>query len=308
LRPTSFSVVVTSYNYRQFIVEAVEGALRQTRAAAQVVVVDDGSTDGSVELLRERYGDDARVVLVCGKNGGQLHAFGRGVAVATGDVVCFLDADDCWQPTYLEQVGQVYDSRSDVDFVFSDLQLFGEETRWMGFAKQAADLGYTAISTYLLTHWYGAPTSALSMRARWARETLELPDYFRSRWRLSADNCLVFGSSILGARKYYLPTGAVRYRIHGNNGWWSNRNPKTEYFNKLASTSLIRHYASKIGLGPECVELAKLEYMTKPQPSWDEAKRYAALVMMRRAMPWRKWERALSILMRSLKANRKARP
>jgi glycosyltransferase involved in cell wall biosynthesis len=293
---TSFAVVVTSYNYRDFVVEAVESVLAQRRQPAQVIVVDDGSTDGSAALLRERYAGDVRVSLLCGTNDGQLAAFQRGIGLAQADVVCFLDSDDRWEPDYLTRLGALYDARADIDFVFSDLQLFGQQDRVMRFHDRAVDLGYTAISTYVLTQWYGAPTSALSMRAQWARQALDLPESLRRTWRLSADNCLVFGCSVLGAHKYYLPTGCVGYRIHGRNGWWSNRSPRIEYINKMTSSALIRHYAAKVGLGPECIEFSKLEFLTKPSPPWSEIRRYVRLVMMRRVSPWRKWERALNIL------------
>jgi Glycosyltransferases involved in cell wall biogenesis len=298
LRATTFAVVITSYNYRDFVLEAVESALAQSRKAAQVIVVDDGSTDGSDALLRDRYGADERVTLISGVNGGQLSAFQRGVNAAHAEVVCFLDSDDCWGSEYLARLGELYDARPDIDFVFSDLQLFDQQDRVMRFYDRAVDLGYTAISTYVLTHWYGAPTSALSMRASWARQALDLPESFRRTWRLSADNCLVFGCSVLGAHKYYLPTGCVRYRIHGKNGWWSNQSARIEYINKMTSSALIRHYAARIGMGPECIEFTKLEYMTKPRPPWSETKRYVRLVMMRQVSPWRKWERALTILRR----------
>ena len=91
---TTFAVVVTNYNYLNFVAEAVDSALAQTRAPKQIVIVDDGSTDGSPEFLRERYGHDPRVTLVCGENGGQLVAFQRGLAVVDADIACFLDADD----------------------------------------------------------------------------------------------------------------------------------------------------------------------------------------------------------------------
>ncbi len=294
---TRFAVVITSYNYRDFVTEAVESALAQKRRPAQVIVVDDGSTDGSDILLRERYAQDDRVTLICTANGGQLEAFQRGVSAAEADVICFLDSDDRWAPDYLVQLGALYDSRADVDFVFSDLQLFDQQTRVMKFHDSAVDLGYTAISTYVLTQWYGAPTSALSMRSPWARRALDLPESFRSTWRLSADNCLVFGCSVLGAHKYFLPTGCVGYRIHGKNGWWSNHSPRIEYTNKMNSSALIRHYAEKVGMGPECVEFCKLEFMTKPNPTWSETRRYARLAMMRRVSSSRKWERALTILL-----------
>ncbi|MDE1893788.1 MAG: glycosyltransferase family 2 protein [Pseudomonadota bacterium] len=294
---TRFAVVVTSYNYRDFVIEAVESALAQQRRPVQVIVVDDGSTDGSDALLRERYAHDGRVTLICTANGGQLAAFQRGVAAVAADVICFLDSDDRWAPDYLARLGGLYDARADVDFVFSDLHLFDQQTRVMKFHDGAVDLGYTAISTYMFTQWYGAPTSALSIRAPWARRALDLPDSFRDTWRLSADNCLVFGCSVLGAHKYYLPTGCVDYRIHGKNGWWSNHSPSVEYTNKMHSGALIRHYAEKAGMGPECVELCKLEFLTKPHPSWRETRRYARLAMMRRVSLLRKWERALGILL-----------
>ncbi len=297
LDATSFAVIITSYNYRDFVIEAVESALMQTRRPAQVIVVDDGSTDGSDILLGEHYAQDERVTLICADNGGQLAAFQRGVDAVAADAVCFLDSDDRWAPDYLARIGAFYDARGDVDFVFSDLQLFDQQTRVMKFHDRAVDLGYTAISTYVLTQWYGAPTSALSMRVDWARRALDLPESFRNTWRLSADNCLVFGCSVLGAHKYFLPTGGVHYRIHGKNGWWSNHSPRIEYTNKMNSSALIRHYAEKIGMGPECIEFCKLEFMTKPTPTWSETKRYARLVMMRRVSSWRKWERALNILL-----------
>ncbi len=293
---TSFAVIVTNCNYRDFVGAAIDGALAQTRAAAHIIVVDDGSSDGSPEYLSERYGNDPRITLVCGENGGQLVAFQRGVAQARADVICFLDADDRWQPDYLERIGEIYDSRRDIDFVFSDMQLFGDESRWMGYAEHSQDLGFTVISTYMLMHWYGAPTSALSLRMPWAVRVLDLPMELGHTWRISADNCLVFGASVLGARKYYLRTGAVRYRIHGNNGWWGKQTAANQYLNRFRSRCLIEIYARSIGLDVRCVENTKHEFRTKPNPSWREAKRYARVARMRRGSWLVNLERALAIL------------
>jgi glycosyltransferase involved in cell wall biosynthesis len=293
---TSFAVIVTSYNYRDFVIEAVQSALAQSRKPVQVIVVDDGSTDGSDVLLREHFENDDRVRLIFGSNGGQLEAFQRGVARVEADVVCFLDSDDRWAQDYLARLGELYDQRRDVDFVFTDMKHFGEENKVVGFHRHAVDLGYTAVITYALTRWYGAPTSALSMRESWAKKVLDVPDSFRDTWRLSADNCLVFGASVLGARKYYLPTGCVDYRIHGKNGWWSNRSATLAYTHRLRSRGLIGHYARVAGLDESCIELSKLEYKTKPDPLWAETKRYAALAMRGRAPWWKRVEHMLAIV------------
>ena len=301
---TTFSVIVTCYNYRDFVEEAVDSALAQTRAAAQVIVVDDGSTDGSSELLRARYGVDPRVTLLFGENGGQLAAFQRGAAVASGDVLCFLDADDRWLPTHLEQIGALYDERRDVDFVFTDVQLFGDDQRLLAYADRALDLGYTVIGTCALAHWYGAPTSALSLRRHMALRCLDLPHGFRIIWRISADNCLVFGASVFGGRKYFLPTGTMLYRIHGNNGWWSKRTPASDYLNRLRSQGLIAHYAREAGIPAECVELAKLEFRTKPEPTLRDARRYARIAMRRGGSWLKNAGRALAIYMHAWKRRR----
>jgi len=303
---TTFAVVVTCYNYKDYVAEAVDSALAQSRAAAQIIIVDDGSTDGSTQLLQERYGNDPRITLVCKENGGQLSAFQQGVAQAKADVVCFLDADDRWSPDYLEKLGSVYDARRDVDFIFTDVQQFGAQPRAAAYADRPIDCGYTVISTYFLASWYGAPTSALSLRLAWARRTLDLPPELARTWRICADNCLVYGASILGARKYFQPTGGVHYRTHGNNGWWGKHNPDTEFLNRFRSRCLIEYYAASIHLTPLCIEFAKYEFKTKPTPSRREAKRYADLVM-RRSSGWTKnAERAVAIRVRAWRCRRDA--
>lgn len=296
---TSFSVVVTCYNYRTFVVEAVDSALAQQRAPSEVIVVDDGSTDGSAELLQERYGSDSRVTLLTGQNGGQLVAFQRGLAAANGDVVCFLDADDRWKNGYLAAIGALYDARPDVDFVFTDMLMFGGESRRDAWHAHAVDLGYTAVSMYLKPHWYGAPTSALSLRRPLAIRCLDLPEELQPLWRICADNCLVFGASILGGRKYFLPTGAVEYRIHGNNGWHGRRTPASLYVNKLRSRCLIEHYARRCGLSPLCEDLLRREYLTKPDAPARETLRYAGIALRGTAPWWTRLSRAARILLGS---------
>lgn len=90
------SVIVNNYNYGRFLGDAIDSALDQTYENIEVIVVDDGSTDESRDVI-ERYDD--RIIPVLKENGGQASAFNAGFAASQGDVVIFLDADDILLPT-----------------------------------------------------------------------------------------------------------------------------------------------------------------------------------------------------------------
>src|SRR4051794_6220176 len=89
--PRRVSVIINNYNYSAYLREAIDSALDQTYPHVEVVVVDDGSTDDSREII-SKYG--TKVIPVLQNNGGQGAAFNSGFAASRGEIVCFLDADD----------------------------------------------------------------------------------------------------------------------------------------------------------------------------------------------------------------------
>ncbi|HEX4823535.1 MAG TPA: glycosyltransferase family A protein [Candidatus Polarisedimenticolaceae bacterium] len=97
----AISVVIPTYNRAGLVVQAIESALGQTFADREIVVVDDGSTDGTTETLA-RFGSRIRVVRQ--ENGGEARARNRGVREAAGTWVAFLDSDDLWEPEALERL------------------------------------------------------------------------------------------------------------------------------------------------------------------------------------------------------------
>jgi glycosyltransferase involved in cell wall biosynthesis len=99
------SVVVNNYNYGRFLREAVDSALAQTYPNTEVIVVDDGSTDDSRAVLA-RYQD--RVHLILKENGGQTSALNAGFQACRGNLVVFLDADDCLLPSAVEQAASAF--------------------------------------------------------------------------------------------------------------------------------------------------------------------------------------------------------
>lgn len=120
--PATITAVVAAYDAERWIGEAVEAILGQTRPPDEVVVVDDGSTDGTARELA-RFGDAVRVVHQ--PNGGCPAAFNRAFAEATGDYVALCGADDVWEPRKLEWQAETIALRPDVDVLFGDARLFG---------------------------------------------------------------------------------------------------------------------------------------------------------------------------------------
>jgi len=107
------SVVIPLYNKREFIERAITSIMGQSFQPREIVVVDDGSTDGSAELVSAMNIPSVR--LVSQKNGGVSVARNRGVKEATSAWVAFLDGDDEWMPEFLATVKRMHDAYPDRD-------------------------------------------------------------------------------------------------------------------------------------------------------------------------------------------------
>ena len=105
-RIPSISVVIPLYNKAEFVAEAIESIRRQSLSPLEILVIDDGSTDKSVDAVeRMMTGGDIR--LIRQKNAGVAAARNRGVDEACGDFIAFLDADDRYHPDFLESISNL---------------------------------------------------------------------------------------------------------------------------------------------------------------------------------------------------------
>lgn len=112
-----FSAVCAAYNARATVVRAVESCLAQTYPPHEMIVVDDGSMDGTADLVEETFGERVRLIRLP-KNSGPSAARNRGMDAATGNFIALQDADDWWHPEKLARVAAVLKSQPDARFVF----------------------------------------------------------------------------------------------------------------------------------------------------------------------------------------------
>jgi len=123
---SDISVIVPTFNAGQFIGEALASILAQTRPPEEIIVVDDGSTDHTAEVVAAFL--DSRIRYRRQANQGVAVARNQGLAEARGEYIAFLDADDRWLPTMLEEQGALLDARPDVVFCFANFRRFVEAT------------------------------------------------------------------------------------------------------------------------------------------------------------------------------------
>jgi glycosyltransferase involved in cell wall biosynthesis len=136
------SIAIDNYNYGRFLGSAIDSALNQTYHNIEVVVVDDGSTDNSRDII-DSYKD--RIVKVFKKNGGQASAFNAAFKASKGDIICFLDSDDIFTPEKVAEVVKVFGKYDDIGWCFHRLKLLDENTgELIKFSREVSSGKYDA--------------------------------------------------------------------------------------------------------------------------------------------------------------------
>lgn len=212
--------LINNYNYGRFLQECLAGVLAQTAGFDAIVVVDDGSTDDSRTILEDLRARHDHLELVFKSNGGQLSCFHAALPfVRDDDVVVLCDSDDVLPPDYLERLLPRYAARA-TDLSFCDMREFSEPgdprlATALGSNEEDVALPCTAALARRCKCWFCGPTSSIALTGSLYRELFPYP--FESDWRISADKVIGFGTSLLGARKLYIPSLRIGYRIHGTN-------------------------------------------------------------------------------------------
>ena len=209
----SCSIIISSFNYERYLAEAVESALAQDGDDVEVIVVDDGSSDGSRDIL-PTY--EHAVTCIFKENGGEASAWNAGFAASEGEVVVFFDSDDVLEP---DAVGAFLPHFADPDVVLVHwpLRLVDEDGADLGEINPRPPLADGHLRDVLLAGGPGALRGPVNSGCAWSRRFLTtampVPE---DVYRIGADSYLGTLAPVFG-RIVALERPLARYRQHGTN-------------------------------------------------------------------------------------------
>jgi len=230
--PNLISVVIPTYNHAHYLVDAVNSALAQSYPYVEILVVDDGSTDNTEEVMRQ-YGN--RVRYIQQQNRGLSGARNSGILAAQGEYIALLDADDFWQVNYLQHVHGALATDSTLGAVYTGMcfvDAAGKAQAQPGVATVPADQLYDR----LLDGEFFAPSAVLIRRRVLADVGLFDLDLRASEdWEiwLRVARAYRFGG---------IDQPLLNYRVHGNN--MSSDPAHMLHYQRL---TLAKHFGSIAG-------------------------------------------------------------
>lgn len=199
------SVIIPSYNCARYLPEAINSVLAQTYQNFEIIVIDDGSTDQTAEVLR-RYGDRVRAIYQ--QNQGVARARNHGIRQAQGDWIAFLDADDVLLPHKLEAQLAVAAQNPELGMIHSGWNRVDAAGRVMLPVEPWHQVPNLALESWL--RWKPVLPSAMLFRRRWLEQT----GGFDPRFPPAEDTELVLRLSLLGCQADWSRQITVNYRQH----------------------------------------------------------------------------------------------
>lgn len=232
------SVIINNYNYDRFLKEAVESALGQNYENKEIIVVDDGSTDRSREII-ESYGD--RVISIFKENGGQASAMNAGFRVSKGEWICFLDSDDIWFHEKISKIVERARRNPDAIMIYHKVQQISSQGKPLGKPIPSILLRGNIERMVLRSGgwWMFPPNSANCFRRDFLEKVMEIPE---DEFKICADAYLADLSPFFGDIDS-VDRVLTFYRLHGNNYWSREEKIKNT---KESMLSYLRMYENRV--------------------------------------------------------------
>lgn len=232
------SVIINNYNYGRFLREAIDSALNQSYEKKEIIVVDDGSKDESVEIIKS-YGD--RIIPVLKDNRGQASAMNAGFRISKGDWVCFLDSDDVWSADKILKVIEVARSNQKAIMIYHKVQPVSSTGDYIE-KPIPSKLFRGDIEKKVLRSggwWMYPPNSALCFRRDFLERVMDIPE---EDFRICADAYLADLAPFFGEIDF-VDEALALYRLHGSNYW--NREERVKE-TKEAMLSYLGMYEKRV--------------------------------------------------------------
>ncbi len=208
------SVIIPTYNRRGMVEEAIESALAQTLDDIEIVVVDDGSTDGTGDVLKDKFDD--RIKYFYQNNQGRSVARNCGARASTGQYVVFLDSDDLFMPHGLQKMAAFLDENPAVGVVYADgyyCDQEGNDIELVSKGRPPIDFD-NMVEILVLHNIIGSPHLAMVRRS--SLEVLGYP-FFDETLRGTEDKDFWLRLAVQGSRFACLDMLVGRYRLHDTN-------------------------------------------------------------------------------------------
>ena len=215
------SIITPSFNQGRFLEETILSVLKQGYEPLEYLIIDGGSTDDSVDVIR-RY-EDRLAYWVSEKDRGQVHAINKGLARVTGDICAFINSDDVYFPGTFYAVMNHFEQHPESHWVCGDTVMFGA-----GHETKVINAVVPRSAAHCLSWAYRAPQPGHF----WRRELIK--DGFQECWPYDFDHDLYVRLLLTGHKCEHLPLPMAGYRLHEVSKTIAEGHRQTEEFDRIA--------------------------------------------------------------------------
>jgi glycosyltransferase involved in cell wall biosynthesis len=237
------SVVIPVYNGEAFISSAIASVLNQSAQAFEIIVVNDGSQDGTAEILAA-FGDSIKLISIA--NAGVSNARNTGIKASSGEFIAFLDADDVWYEDKLKRQLEVFERYSEVGFCCCDYEFMNTKTNstmnHFDKFKDYADIIFDAplplqLNTLVHSNFVGACSNVMIRK-----EVLDKAGLFNINYRQAEDYELWLRCALI-TKFVLLPSVLLEKKSHDGN--LTNNFLETLLFHEQVLVNLQSNYQAK---------------------------------------------------------------
>ncbi len=243
-----FSIIMASYNQEAFVKQAIESVLNQTYQDFELIIVDGLSTDNSFNIIKD-YKNNNKIKILHEKDSGLYHARNKGLLMASGDVVSFLNTDDFYETDTLENIAKVFKKNS-CDIIYGITKAINKENKWLW------NLGQTFDKQKFISHFITIPDPSTFLK----RHNLSLIGLYDTTLKFGGDGDYWQRCIKLNLNFYFLNKVITNYRVYDETLTY---NPKLKK-KRLSETKQVHRRYYRAFLSPYLVRLYFYNYIRLP--------------------------------------------